>query len=57
MSRRKKTLSEARSFLYQTARVMGDIEAASRGPEAMARRIVRRMVGKATGSALRRLFH
>jgi|YNPMSStandDraft_1061717.scaffolds.fasta_scaffold87751_1 hypothetical protein len=56
MARKKNNLNEVRSALYRSAQVIGDIEAASRGPEAVARRVVRRLLGRATGRALRKLF-
>ncbi|MCX7668318.1 MAG: hypothetical protein N2Z84_05255 [Atribacterota bacterium] len=56
MSKNKSVFRETRSGLYQSARVMGDIEAVAQGPEAVARRIARRIIGKAFGRMLRRLF-
>jgi len=45
-----------RSFLYKLARLLGDINAVSRGPETMAKRAGRRVVGKLTSRILGRLF-
>ncbi|NSW77217.1 MAG: hypothetical protein HPY68_10700 [Candidatus Atribacteria bacterium] len=56
MARKKDVLRETRTKLYQSARVMGDIEALARGPEAVAKRVVRRIVGRAFGRAMRKLF-
>lgn len=56
VTRKKNHLNEVRSALYRSAQVIGDIEAASRGPEAVARRAMRRLLGKATGKVLRKLF-
>jgi len=43
-----------RSFLYMMARVMGDINAISKGK--IGRRVGRRLVGRGTGRILRSLF-
>ena len=45
-----------RSFLYFLARLLGDINAVSRGPQAMAKRVGRRVVGRITGRLIGRLF-
>lgn len=52
----KNSISGFRSFLYGLARVLGDINAVSKGPKATVKRIGRRAAGKATGKALRKLF-
>ena len=39
-----------RSSLYKAARIMGDVEAAERGPGALAKREVRRKAYRASGS-------
>lgn len=44
-----------RSALYAAARLLGDINAVQRGPKAVARRIRRRIVGRAMGRLLRRI--
>lgn len=48
-----------RSQLYRAARIMGDVEAAAKGPDALARRVVRRKAYRTssglTGSILRAL--
>lgn len=56
MARNKSALNLVRGFLYDLARLLGDIQAASRGPEAMAKRAARKAVGKAMGRALGKLF-
>lgn len=56
MARRRSGISQARGFLYSLARLLGDIQAISRGPKATARRIGRRAAGKAAGRMLGRLF-
>lgn len=56
MARRKSAFSQVRSFLYDLARLLGDIQAASRGPQAIAKRMARRAAGKAVGKALWKLF-
>jgi hypothetical protein len=45
-----------RGWLYFIARAMGDAKAVSKGPVAIEKRIVRRMVGKAVSRGLWRLF-
>jgi hypothetical protein len=44
-----------RSFLYWLARLIGDLNAISRGPAAVNRRIRRRIAGKLAGRLFRRL--
>ncbi|HHW91984.1 MAG TPA: hypothetical protein GX735_04745 [Firmicutes bacterium] len=56
MARKKSTISQTRSFLYGMARLLGDISAISKGPKATAKRIGRRVAGKATGRFLGKLF-
>ena len=57
MARRKReSLTTTRSLLYTFARLLGDVEAATKGPEALGKRILRRALGKATGRAFSRLF-
>lgn len=57
MARKKLTVSKTRSALYKTARILGDIQAASSGSgRKVARRIGRRTAGKATGRLLGRIF-
>lgn len=45
-----------RGWLYLIARLMGDVNAISRGPGAMGRRAGRKAVGRAAGSINGRLF-
>lgn len=54
--RRGFSLSKTRGLLYSLARLLGDVQAISRGPKAMAKRAARRAAGKVAGRALRRLF-
>lgn len=56
MPRRRSSLSQARSFLYGLARLLGDISVASKGTEALAKRMARKAAGRAVGRALRKLF-
>lgn len=56
MARKRSGLSQVRGSLYNLARLLGDISAASKGLDAMAKRLARRAAGKATGRALGRLF-
>jgi hypothetical protein len=45
-----------RSWLYMLARLLGDINAVSRGPSAIAKRIVRKSALRGAGSFITRLF-
>jgi len=56
MAGKKLTVSKVRSGLYFLARILGDIQAASRGPEAVVKRLARRQVGKLTSRAVNKLF-
>lgn len=40
-------MSQVRSGLYALARLLGDISAASKGPDALAKRMARRAAGRA----------
>jgi hypothetical protein len=44
-----------RRNLYRGARVLGDIEAASRGPRAVAKRVERRWLWRIVGRLLRKV--
>lgn len=50
------TLNQIRSVFYFIARVMGDVQAILGGPDAMLRRIGRRILGRAAGNAINKLF-
>lgn len=56
MPRKRSTIAQTRSFLYGLARLLGDIQAISKGPKATARRVARRAMGKAVGRAMGKLF-
>jgi len=59
MARRngKMTINKFRSYLYLTAKLLGDVQAVrSKKPGAVQKRIARRMAGKATGRFLGSLF-
>lgn len=45
-----------RSQLYRSARILGDLEAASRGPSAYGKRVVRRAAYRKSGSLTRQLL-
>ena len=47
-------ITDIRSLLYTLARLMGDYNAVKKGT--VGKRVQRRIVGKATGRALRKLF-
>ncbi|MEW5953416.1 MAG: hypothetical protein AB1815_06660 [Bacillota bacterium] len=53
---KKSSISQTRSALYGMAKLLGDISAVSKGPEAIVKRVARRAAGKATGKALGKLF-
>ncbi len=48
------SINKTRGFLYWLARLLGDVNAVSKGR--VGRRIGRRAAGRATGRAFRRLF-
>jgi hypothetical protein len=56
MRRRGLTIGKTRSWLYGLARLLGDVSAASQGPGALSRRMVRRAAGKTTGRWLGKFF-
>ncbi|MDK2855977.1 MAG: hypothetical protein PWQ41_1778 [Bacillota bacterium] len=56
MARRRSGISALRSGLYGLARLLGDIQAVSRGPKATAKRAARRIAGKAVSRMLGKLF-
>jgi hypothetical protein len=56
MPRRRSLISALRSWLYWWAKILGDVSAVQRGPEAMGKRLMRRAAGKVTGRMLWRWF-
>ncbi|WP_196121257.1 hypothetical protein [Anaerobacillus alkaliphilus] len=50
------SINKSRGFLYKLARFLGDFQAVRKGPKAMAKRAGRRVVGKATGKGIGKLF-
>ena len=48
------SINSTRSFLYQLARLLGDVNAAKKGK--VSRRIARRVAGRVTGRGLGRIF-
>jgi len=51
------SVSKSRGFLYKLARLLGDFSAVSSGSsKKMTRRAGRRVAGKATGRAFRKIF-
>lgn len=44
-----------RSSLYRLARFLGDLQAVSRGPRGIAKRVERRALGRAAGRLINRL--
>jgi hypothetical protein len=49
-------MSQARRSLYRWARLLGDLEAAEKGPGPLGRRLVRKAVYRRTGGLTRRLL-
>jgi hypothetical protein len=47
-------VNSLRSFLYWLARLLGDVNAVEKGR--VGRRVARRLAGKSTGRAFRKLF-
>lgn len=57
MARKKKSsINQTRGILYGLAKLLGDVNAVSKGPEATVKRVARRAAGKATGRGLGKLF-
>ncbi len=54
MTRHKSQINQIRSLLYESARLLGDANAMSKGPEAIEKRIVRRVVGREAANMMRR---
>ena len=52
----RSTWNQIRRTLYKTQRTMGDIEAASRGPDVIAKRLIRRRVTRALARPWGRLW-
>lgn len=51
------SINSFRRFLYNTARMLGDVQGASTGsPKKISKRIGRRIIGKATGKGIRKLL-
>jgi hypothetical protein len=46
------SIPKARSWLYRTARILGDVQAVQKGR--VGRRVARRLAGRGTGRLLRR---
>ncbi|HQI93287.1 MAG: hypothetical protein KBE50_06175 [Fervidobacterium sp.] len=55
MARKGFSISKIRSAMYQSAKILGDVEAVSKGPKAVGKRVKRRLFGKFFGRILRRL--
>ena len=51
---RPMSINKSRGFLYAIARILGDINAVKKGTAG--KRIARRMVGKATGRGIGKMF-
>jgi len=47
-------LSQLRRAMYKTQRTIGDVQAAQRGPGALAKRLARRQVRRAVGRSMGR---
>lgn len=55
MARKSFSISKIRSAMYQSAKILGDIEAVSKGPKAVEKRVKRRLFGKFFGRIMRKL--
>jgi hypothetical protein len=55
-ARRRSTISAVRSFLYWLAKLLGDISAVRKGPNAIVKRLARRQAGRMTSRVLWRWF-
>jgi hypothetical protein len=49
-------MGSLRRLLYQLASLLGDVNAISKGPNAIAKRIVRKTVTRKAGKLMNRLF-
>lgn len=56
MTWRRSGIGSTRGWLYWATRLLGDVQAAEKGPGAMEKRVERRLVGKMAGRVLWRLF-
>ncbi len=54
MGRKKNPISQTRGVLYTVARILGDVSAVQKGT--VGKRVARRIVGKATGRGIGKLF-
>jgi hypothetical protein len=50
------SINKIRSLLYKSASLLGDINAVSKGPTAMAKRAARKAAGRGFGSLMRKFF-
>jgi len=50
------TINKTRGFFYQLARVLGDVNAVTKGPEAIAKRYGRKMLYKTFGKEVNKLL-
>jgi hypothetical protein len=51
------SVNKVRGLFYTIARLLGDFQAVSSGsPQKMTKRVGRRITGRATGKAMRKLF-
>lgn len=52
----KLTINKTRGFFYQLARLLGDVNAVVKGPEAIAKRYGRKMLYKTFGKEVNKLM-
>lgn len=50
------SINKTRGLLYALARLLGDVNAAKRGPKAVGKRAVRKAAGRGFGKVMRRLL-
>lgn len=49
-------MSRTRSSFYRWARILGDVEAAEKGPAPLAKRLVRKRIYRTQGTVTRRIL-
>ena len=56
MPRRRSLISALRSWLYWWAKLLGDVSAVRKGPNAIVKRLARRQAGRMTSRVLGKWF-
>jgi hypothetical protein len=55
-NKRRNQINNVRGLMYQSARLLGDANAVSKGPTAIEKRVVRRVIGREVGKTMWRLL-